>query len=99
MFLDRQMVMQVLYAIQDKSKMLNSNRVTVVKNMGSRIMVKTKDGSIYSGDIPVGADGIHSTVRQQIYSGAKLGDNVVYWKENSKRPIVCFNRLYMNMDS
>jgi hypothetical protein len=29
-FLDRQMVMLLLYAIQDKSKMLNSNRVTVV---------------------------------------------------------------------
>lgn len=93
MFLDRQMVMQVLYdAIQDKSRILNSKRVTVVKNMDSRIMVKTKDGSTYSGDILVGADGIHSTVRQQMWLGARRGDNAVHWEENSKRPIVWVDR-------
>lgn len=93
MFLDRRMVIQVLYdTIQDKSKVLTSKRVTAVENMDTSIMVTTRDGSTYSGDILVGADGIHSTVRQQMLLAARLEANTIYSEENGKRLIVWVDR-------
>ncbi|KAH8654695.1 hypothetical protein BGZ61DRAFT_541383 [Ilyonectria robusta] len=84
MFLDRRMVIQALYdTIQDKSKVLTSKRVTAVENMDTSIMVTTRDGSTYSGDILVGADGIHSTVRQQMLLAARLEANTIYSEENA----------------
>jgi hypothetical protein len=49
--------------IKDKSKVLTSKRVINVEHTASGVSVTCKDGSSYSGDIIVGADGIHSTVR------------------------------------
>ena len=62
------MVLQVLYDnIKDKSKVLTSKRVQHVELSRDKVHVKTADGSIYEGDILVGADGIHSTVRKEMW--------------------------------
>ncbi|PVH90855.1 FAD/NAD(P)-binding domain-containing protein [Periconia macrospinosa] len=67
-FLDRQMVIQILYNhIQDKSKILTKKRVIGLRQSDSGVQVTTKDGSNYTGDIIVGGDGIHSTVRQEMW--------------------------------
>ena len=67
-FMDRQTVLQTLYnKIQDKSKILTGKRVKAIDSSDPTVVkVITTDGSIYSGDIVVGADGIHSTVRQEM---------------------------------
>ncbi|KAE8139749.1 hypothetical protein BDV38DRAFT_241112 [Aspergillus pseudotamarii] len=67
-FLDRQTVLQTLYnKVQNKSKILTGKRVQTIDNSDpTMVNVITTDGSIYSGDIVVGADGIHSTVRQEM---------------------------------
>ncbi|OAL56022.1 FAD-binding domain-containing protein [Pyrenochaeta sp. DS3sAY3a] len=68
MFLDRQMVLQILYdQIQDKSKVLTRKRVCSVDHEANRVVVRTTDGSVFHGDILVGADGIHSAVRQEMW--------------------------------
>ena len=62
------MVFQVLYNhVQDKSKVLTQKRVVTIDTMESAVQVVTKDGSTYEGDIVVGGDGIHSTVRQEMW--------------------------------
>ncbi|KAF7549510.1 hypothetical protein G7Z17_g6330 [Cylindrodendrum hubeiense] len=67
-FLDRQMVIQVLYDnVRDKSKVLTNKRVQRVSMTDDGVVVKTSDGSSYKGDILVGADGIHSTVRGEMW--------------------------------
>ncbi|KAH7142131.1 FAD-binding domain-containing protein [Dactylonectria macrodidyma] len=67
-FLDRQMVLQVLHNnIRDKSKILTDKRVVAVKMVDDGVIAKTSDGSSYKGDILVGADGIHSTVRAEMW--------------------------------
>ncbi|CAK7205375.1 hypothetical protein SEUCBS139899_008145 [Sporothrix eucalyptigena] len=67
-FLDRQMVLQVLYDnIKDKSKVLINKRVNKVTTTDNGVTVKTADGSVYQGDILVGADGIHSKVRDEMW--------------------------------
>jgi len=62
------MVLQVLYDnIKDKRKVLTSKRVQKVDMTDNGVVVKTADGSSYHGDILVGTDGIHSTVREEMW--------------------------------
>ncbi|KAJ4214447.1 hypothetical protein NW759_010463 [Fusarium solani] len=67
-FLDRQVVLQVLYDnIKDKTKVLVNKRVDKVHTSDDGVVVKTSDGSSFEGHILVGADGIHSTVRGEMW--------------------------------
>ncbi|KAH0846650.1 hypothetical protein AYO21_08051 [Fonsecaea monophora] len=67
-FLDRQMVLRVLYEnIRDKSKILTNKRVRDVEVSDDGVAVTTTDNSVYRGDILVGADGIHSQVRNEMW--------------------------------
>lgn len=62
------MVLQVLYEnIKDKTKILTGKRVQTVELKADGVVVKTADGSVYTGDILVGADGIHSQVRSEMW--------------------------------
>jgi hypothetical protein len=63
-FLQRRDLLKVLYKhVRDKSKVLTSKWVTEIEQDESGASVHCKDGSTYTGDIVVGADGIHSAVR------------------------------------
>ncbi|KAF9122539.1 hypothetical protein BGW39_009686 [Mortierella sp. 14UC] len=44
-----------------------AKRVTTIIDDGDKVQVETADGSLFKGDILVGADGAYSTVRQQLY--------------------------------
>ncbi|KAF7541677.1 hypothetical protein G7054_g424 [Neopestalotiopsis clavispora] len=67
-FLDRQMVLQVLYDnIRDKSKIITKSRVHRVELTEDEVLVRTTDRTLYRGDILVGADGIHSAVRTEMW--------------------------------
>jgi 2-polyprenyl-6-methoxyphenol hydroxylase-like FAD-dependent oxidoreductase len=62
------MVLQVLYDnIRDKTKVLTRKRVQKVELLEDGVVVNTTDGSSYKGDILVGADGIHSSVREEMW--------------------------------
>jgi 2-polyprenyl-6-methoxyphenol hydroxylase-like FAD-dependent oxidoreductase len=52
--------------IENKSKILTQKRVETVNYAEDKIEVVTTDGLIYSGDILVGADGVHSRVKQEM---------------------------------
>ncbi|CZS99224.1 uncharacterized protein RCO7_00515 [Rhynchosporium graminicola] len=49
--------------IPDKSKIHLSKRVTKIDHTEDEVVVHCKDGSLFSGEIVVGADGVHSTVK------------------------------------
>jgi 2-polyprenyl-6-methoxyphenol hydroxylase-like FAD-dependent oxidoreductase len=67
-FVDRQMIIQVLYdKIRDKSKILTGKSVCNVEQIVDGVKVMTSDGDVFTGDILVGADGIHSTVRREMW--------------------------------
>ncbi|KAK2774510.1 FAD binding domain protein [Colletotrichum kahawae] len=73
-FIDRQMLIQVLYSnLKHKERVLTSKRAVSVDIMNSSAQVTTKDGEVFSGDIVVGADGIHSTVRKEMWRKAPPG--------------------------
>ncbi|KAF5715955.1 zeaxanthin epoxidase chloroplastic [Fusarium mundagurra] len=67
-FLDRQMLLQVLYNnTKDKSKVLTNKRVVRTELVNGGVHAVTSEGTIFTGDILVGADGVHSTVRSQMW--------------------------------
>ena len=69
------MLIQILYdKIEDKSKVFTSERVVATENAPSHVTVTTQTGNSYTGDIIVGADGIHSTVRKQMWQEAQRTD-------------------------
>lgn len=69
------MLIQILYdKIQDKSKVLTSERVVTVQQSPSSATVVTENGRRFTGDMVVGADGIHSKVRQQMWQEARKAD-------------------------
>ncbi|KAH7377289.1 hypothetical protein BKA66DRAFT_513594 [Pyrenochaeta sp. MPI-SDFR-AT-0127] len=70
-FIDRQAVLQVLFdSLKFKDRILTSKRVNRVEHGKDHVKVFTQDGSMYTGDIVVGADGIHSAVREEMWRAA-----------------------------
>jgi 2-polyprenyl-6-methoxyphenol hydroxylase-like FAD-dependent oxidoreductase len=66
------MVVKILYDnIRDKSKVLTSKSVSKITQSAGGVEVVTADGETYTGDILVGADGIHSTVREEMWKLAE----------------------------
>jgi 2-polyprenyl-6-methoxyphenol hydroxylase-like FAD-dependent oxidoreductase len=85
-FIDRRMLLQHLYdSLRQKHKVLAGKRViSVVKSDDASVVVRTEDGSSYSGDILVGADGVHSRVRREM---ARLDPAHVYIESACEFPI------------
>ena len=51
----------------NKNKLLSNKQVSSVDQDENGVKVTTKDGSVYEGDIVIGADGVWSTVRQSMW--------------------------------
>lgn len=59
--------MQALYdQIKHKKKVLVNKKVINVVHNKDSVSVECADGSIYTGDIVIGADGIHSKIRKEM---------------------------------
>ncbi|KAF6831150.1 FAD binding domain-containing protein [Colletotrichum musicola] len=70
-FIDRQSLLQVLFdKLKHKERVLTKKRVTSVEMDDHQVTVRTQDGSMYAGDIVVGADGVHSKVREEMWRNA-----------------------------
>ncbi|KAI9375099.1 hypothetical protein BJX61DRAFT_550158 [Aspergillus egyptiacus] len=68
-FLSRQELIQVLHSSFDDASHVHVNqRVTKVEQGTDRIRVITDNGTSWEGDLVVGADGIHSKVRSEMFS-------------------------------
>ncbi|KAL9943127.1 hypothetical protein D7B24_007388 [Verticillium nonalfalfae] len=68
MFIDRRTVIQVLYDnLKFKNRVMTDKRVTRVDHHEDHVAVHTKDGSVYTGDIVIGGDGVHSAVRKEMW--------------------------------
>lgn len=62
------MIIKILYDnLKDKTRVLTSKGVVSVEQDSKGVRVETKDGDVFTGDILVGADGVHSTVRREMW--------------------------------
>ncbi|KAE8378025.1 hypothetical protein BDV26DRAFT_199127 [Aspergillus bertholletiae] len=68
-FLDRQILLAILYEhLKDgRARVLVNKKVTKVEHLAQKVVVHCADDSIYEGDVVVGADGVRSTVREQMW--------------------------------
>ncbi len=73
-FNDRQKLLDILYGnLKDKSKVLTKKRVVKLESMKCGVRVHTQDGDSFTGDMLIGADGVHSAVRKELW---RLADDV-----------------------
>ncbi|KAJ5223934.1 hypothetical protein N7468_008476, partial [Penicillium chermesinum] len=66
--LDRQKVLEILYrGYPTKSKILTDQRVSKISLQPNKAIVFTDSGEVYPADLVVGADGVHSRVRSEMW--------------------------------
>ncbi|KAG4432184.1 hypothetical protein IFR05_012329 [Cadophora sp. M221] len=64
---ERKVFLRSMYdQLRDKSKIKTGKRVSSIQHGESSVTVICQDGSVYVGDIIIGADGIHSRTRQEM---------------------------------
>jgi 2-polyprenyl-6-methoxyphenol hydroxylase-like FAD-dependent oxidoreductase len=68
-FIERQMLLKALYEnLQSKEKVLLQKRFMQMEQKEDGVRVTTQDGYSYEGDIIIGADGMHSSVRKSMHN-------------------------------
>ncbi|KAE8311544.1 hypothetical protein BDV41DRAFT_565685 [Aspergillus transmontanensis] len=68
-FLDRQVILRILFSQlgEHQNRVHLNKKVVRVENLPNKVMVHCGDGSAFEGDLVVGADGVRSTVREEIW--------------------------------
>ncbi|KAK1483389.1 hypothetical protein CTAM01_13466 [Colletotrichum tamarilloi] len=70
-FMERFELLNVLYEhLKDKSRIFVNQKVKRVESLKDSALVYTKDGSVFEGQMVVGADGVRSTIRQEMWRNA-----------------------------
>ncbi|CAG7984872.1 unnamed protein product [Penicillium salamii] len=74
-FLDRRELIQALYGnLRDKSKVHVSKEILKIETLDGGVQITTADGASFTGDILVGADGVHSQTRAEMWRIADAED-------------------------
>ncbi|KAK1963164.1 FAD/NAD(P)-binding domain-containing protein [Colletotrichum sublineola] len=70
-FMERHDLLCVLYEhLRDKDRIILNKKVQRVETREGSAVVYTADGSIFEGQIVVGADGVRSTIRKEMWRNA-----------------------------
>ncbi|KAM0324282.1 hypothetical protein ACHAPQ_008381 [Fusarium lateritium] len=89
-FIDRQMLLQGLYDnLKSTASIHPGQKLVKVTELENGIQVTTKKGDVFRGDILVGADGIYSTVRKEMW---RLGNESSpgYFPEDEWSSVPCY---------
>ncbi|OJD30709.1 monooxygenase fad-binding protein [Diplodia corticola] len=82
-FMERCELLRVLYGhVAEKERILVDKRVRRIETYEDRVLVHTDDGATFEGQIVVGADGVHSTVRKEMWRNADEKDPGAIPKED-----------------
>ncbi|OGM44898.1 FAD binding domain protein [Aspergillus bombycis] len=92
LFFDRQQLLEILHeTIKHKDRVLLNKKVSSIDLIDGGVHVTTADGSVYTGTLVVGADGIHSNVRSLMRG---LGDKLQpgYFSSKEEDSVPCYYR-------
>ncbi|CAG9948074.1 unnamed protein product [Clonostachys rosea f. rosea IK726] len=88
-FIDRQMLLQRLHKnLKSTKKVLSGKKVKSIETIENSVQVTTTSGETFHGDILVGADGIYSTVRQEMHRIAQK-ESTDYFPEDEWSKVPC----------
>lgn len=92
LFFDRQWLLKLLYDnLQHKNRVALGMKVAKLQPTDGGVQVITKDGQVVEGSIVVGADGVHSTIRDEMFRlGNKLRPG--YFPAGEADRVPCYYR-------
>ncbi|KAI0168098.1 FAD binding domain protein [Pestalotiopsis sp. NC0098] len=92
LFFDRQWLLKLLYEnLQHKNRVALGMKVAKLQPTDGGVQVITKDGQVVEGTIVVGADGVHSTIRDEMFRlGNKLRPG--YFPAGEPDRVPCYYR-------
>ncbi|GKT62530.1 FAD binding domain protein [Colletotrichum tofieldiae] len=71
MFMERYELLCVLHQhLKEKDRIFVNKKVKRVESLEESALVYTADGSVFEGQVVVGADGVRSTIRQEMWRNA-----------------------------
>ncbi|KAF7520893.1 hypothetical protein G7054_g12620 [Neopestalotiopsis clavispora] len=74
-FLSRHILLGIIYGqIREKERILVHQKVISIDHQSDHVLVNTQDGSVFRGQIVIGTDGVHSTIRKEIWRLANETD-------------------------
>lgn len=88
-FIDRQLFLRVLYdRLQNKNCVLLNKKVDRVELLEGGVEVFTTDGRSVRGSLLIGADGVHSATRREMY---RIGSEQApeYFAADEQEPVSC----------
>lgn len=65
------MLAHLASSLPPQSELQLGKEVDNIQPMGDRVRIHCRDGSYFDGDLVVGADGVHSRVRREMWQLAK----------------------------
>nr|ART35001.1 putative monooxygenase [Fusarium aywerte] len=94
--LDRQVFLRELYELlPDKSKVHERARVEEINEVNSMAHVVLADGREFTGDLVVGADGVHSKVREIMWDKANAAHPGLITVEEKRAMVTQYNAIVM----
>lgn len=92
-FLERQLFLQILYDKLPRKERVHTNKnVVSIEFRAASALVKTQDRQTYMADLVIGADGVHSIVRSELWRLAnEVSPNLVTEQEKSSTRSILTN--------
>jgi 2-polyprenyl-6-methoxyphenol hydroxylase-like FAD-dependent oxidoreductase len=87
-FMDRHQLVKTLFDhLEDKSKVLLDKNVVDIEHSTAGVKVKCEDGSSYDGYVLVGADGVSSQAKQEMW---RLAESTNAGLVSKDKTCMCF---------
>ncbi|KAL0937491.1 FAD binding domain protein [Colletotrichum truncatum] len=90
MFMERYQLLCVMYQhLKEKHRVFCNKKVRRVESLEHGALVHTEDGSVFEGQIVVGADGVRSTIRREMWRNADAANDSAAIPACDRQDIPC----------
>ncbi|KAF9879491.1 hypothetical protein CkaCkLH20_03034 [Colletotrichum karsti] len=90
MFMERHELLCVMYKhLKEKNRVFVNKKVQRVETSEDGALVYTADGSVFEGQIVVGADGVRSTIRREMWRNADAANDSAAIPARDRQDVPC----------